>query len=275
MRILFFGDVVGRSGREGLERHVPMLRERLRPDVIVVNAENAAGGRGITAKLAENFYAMGAVCLTTGNHVWAQREVIGTIDRDPRLLRPLNYPEGTPGHGNYLHILPDGRKILVANVMARLFVEPVLDDPFDVTEKLLAQHRLGHTAHAILIDFHGEATSEKGAFGYVFDGRVSAVVGTHTHIPTADERILPGGTAFQSDAGMCGDYDSVIGVKKELSIWRFVRKMPGERMMPAEGEATVCGAFIVTDDATGLARSVDRIQVGGKLRECLPEIRSI
>ncbi len=225
MRILFFGDVVGRSGREGLERHIP-CRERLRPDVIVVNAENAAGGAALPQNGEEEFFTRWAlVCLTTGNHVWAQREVIRTIDQDPRLLRPLNYPEGTPGHGNYLHILPDGRKILVANVMARLFVEPVLDDP-STLRKSFGQHRLGHTAHAILIDFHGEATSEKGAFGRA-DGRVSAVVGTHTHTH-GGERGIPRGTAFQSDAGMCGDYDSVIGVK-ELSIWRFVRKMPGER----------------------------------------------
>ncbi len=270
MRILFFGDVVGRSGREGLARHLPMLKEQLKPDVIIVNVENAAAGRGVTPKLAEEFYALGAHCLTTGNHVWAQKELIGVIDKDAHLLRPLNYPEGTPGRGSTIYTLPDGRKILVVNVMGQLFIEPVLDDPFVVTEKLVAQHRIGQTVQAIFIDFHAEATSEKAAFCHVFDGRVSAVIGTHTHIPTADEQILPQGTAYLSDAGMCGDYDSVIGVKKELSIWRFLRKIPGERFAPAEGEATACGVFVVTDDSTGLAQSIDRVQVGGKLRETLP-----
>jgi hypothetical protein len=272
MRILFLGDVMGRSGREGLERHLPALKARLRPDVVIVNAENAAGGQGVTEKLAEAFYALGVHCLTTGNHVWKQKELINTIDRDPRLLRPLNYPENTPGKGAYLHTLPDGRTILVVCVLARLFMDALIDDPFAATEKLIAQNRLGAEAAAILIDFHGEATSEKMAFGHVFDGRVSAVCGTHTHIPTADEHILPKGTAYQTDVGMCGDYDGVIGVKKEQAIRRFTQKTPSERLAPAEGEATVCGCFIVTDDATGLAQSIERVQVGGKLLEELPSV---
>ncbi|MGE3624671.1 MAG: TIGR00282 family metallophosphoesterase [Bdellovibrionales bacterium] len=271
MRILFFGDIMGRSGRDGVARHLPALKTRLKPDVVIINAENAAGGFGITDKIAQEFYALGADCLTTGNHVWDQKELLGTIDRDPRLIRPLNYPEGTPGRGCYLHQLPDGRKILVANIMARLFMEPSLDDPFAATEKLLAQHRLGASVQAILLDFHSEATSEKMAFGHNFDGRVSAVIGTHTHVPTADDQILPKGTAYLSDAGMCGDYDSVIGVKKALSIWRFTRKIPGERMAPAEGEATMCGAFIVTDDATGLARRIEPFRIGGRLRQQMPD----
>lgn len=270
MKILFFGDIMGRSGREGLAKHLPELRTRLKPDVIIVNAENAAGGFGVTDKIAQEFYALGADCLTTGNHVWDQKELLGTIDRDPRLLRPLNFPEGTPGHGFYGHKLADGRKILIANVMARLFMEPQLDDPFAATEKFLALHRLGQTAQAILIDFHSEATSEKMAFGHNFDGRVSAVIGTHTHIPTADEQILPNGSAYISDVGMCGDFDSVIGIKKELSIWRFTRKIPGERMQPAEGEATVCGAFVVTDDATGRAKKIEAFRVGGRLKQQVP-----
>ncbi len=271
MRVLFLGDVMGRSGREGLARHLPVLRDRLRPDVVIVNVENAAAGFGVTDKLAQEFYALGATCLTTGNHAWGQRELLGTIDHDPRLLRPLNYPDGTPGQGAYRHTLPDGRAILIANVMARLFMEPVLDDPFAATERLMAQHRLGADVQAVFIDLHGEATSEKMAFGHVFDGRVSAVVGTHTHIPTADARILPKGTAYQTDAGMCGDYDSVIGMKKETSIWRFTRKIPGERMLPAEGEATVCGCFIVTDDATGLAQRIVPLRLGGPLAAPMPE----
>jgi metallophosphoesterase (TIGR00282 family) len=270
MRILFFGDIMGRSGRDGLAKHLPDLKVRLKPDVVVVNAENAAGGFGVTEKIAQDFYALGADCLTTGNHVWDQKELLTTIDRDPKLLRPLNFPDGTPGRGSYLHQLPDGRKILIANVMARLFMEPQLDDPFAATEKLLAVHRLGTTTQAILIDFHSEATSEKMAFGHVFDGRTSAILGTHTHIPTADEQILPKGTAYISDAGMCGDYDSVIGIKKELSIWRFTRKVPGERMVPAEGEATICGVFVTTDDASGLAKSIEPFRLGGRLRQQIP-----
>ncbi|MFY9287327.1 MAG: TIGR00282 family metallophosphoesterase [Alphaproteobacteria bacterium] len=266
MRILFFGDIMGRSGRDGLAKHLPQLKTKLKPDVIIVNGENAAGGFGITDKIAQDFYSMGVDCLTTGNHIFDQKEVIGTIDRDPKLLRPFNYPEGTPGKGAYIHTLSDGRKILIANIMARLFMEPALDDPFASAEKLLAPYRLGQSVHAILIDLHGEATSEKQAFAHNLDGRVSAVVGTHTHVPTADDQILPKGTAYISDVGMCGDYDSVIGVKKELSIWRFTRKIPGERMTPAEGEATVCGVFIETNDATGSAKSIEPLRLGGRLR---------
>jgi metallophosphoesterase (TIGR00282 family) len=272
MRILFFGDIMGRSGRDGVAKHMPALRSHLKPDVVIVNVENAAGGFGVTDKIAKEFYALGASCLTTGNHVWDQKELLGSIDHDPKLLRPLNYPEGTPGRGFYLHTLTDGRKILVANVMARLFMEPVLDDPFAATEKLLTQHPLGRSATAIFIDFHGETTSEKLAYAHNFDGRASAIIGTHTHVPTADEQILPKGTAYISDTGMCGDYDSVIGYKKELSIWRFTRKIPGERMVPAEGEATICGVFVVTDDSSGRAQTIDAFRLGGRLREQRPNL---
>jgi metallophosphoesterase (TIGR00282 family) len=270
MRILFFGDIMGRSGRDGLAKHLPDLKSRLKPDVVIANAENAAGGFGVTEKIAQDFYALGADCLTTGNHVWDQRELLTMIDRDPKLLRPLNFPDGTPGRGSYMHKLPDGRKILIVNVMARLFMEPQLEDPFTTTEKLLATHRLGQAAQAILIDFHSEATSEKMAFGHCFDGRASAILGTHTHVPTADEQILPKGTAYISDTGMCGDYDSVIGIKKELSIWRFTRKIPGERMVPAEGEATVCGVFVITNDTSGLAQSIEPFRLGGRLKQQMP-----
>jgi len=270
MRILFFGDIMGRSGRDGLAKHLPALKQSLKPDVTIANGENAAGGFGITPKLAQDFYALGIDVITTGNHVWKQKELVTAIDRDPKLLRPYNYPEGTPGKGAYLHALPDGRKVLVANVMARVFMEPVLDDPFAATEKLLSQYRLGAGVAAIFIDFHGETTSEKTAYANQFDGRVSAVIGTHTHVPTADDRILPKGTAYMSDAGMCGDYDSVIGMKKDVSILKFTRKIPGEHLSPAEGEASVCGAYVVTDDATGLARSIEAIRLGGGLKEKIP-----
>lgn len=271
MRILFFGDVMGRSGRDGLARHLPQLRATYKPDVVIVNGENAAAGFGLSDKIAQEFYALGIDCITTGNHIWGQKDLVLTIDRDPHLLRPLNYPEGTPGRGAYTHKLPDGRKIIIVNIMARLFMHPVLDDPFAVMEKFLAQHRLGASAQAIFVDFHGEASSEKMAFAHVVDGRVSAVVGTHTHIPTADDQILPKGTAYQSDAGMCGDYDSVIGMKKEASIWRFTRPIPGERMSPAEGEATLSGVMIDLNDQTGLAHKIQPLRIGGRLRPQLPE----
>lgn len=270
MRILFLGDVMGRSGRDGVATHLPMLKEKLRPDVIIVNAENAAAGHGVTVKIAQDFYAMGVDCLTTGNHVWNQKELLATIDGDPRLLRPLNFPDGTPGKGSYTHTLADGRKILIANIMGTRFIEPMLDNAFAAADRIAFAHKLGAGIHAIFIDFHAEVTSEKMALGQYMDGRVSAVVGTHTHIPTADEQVLTKGTAYMTDAGMCGDFDSVIGVKSESSIWRFTRKTPGARMEPADGEATVCGCFIVTDDKTGLAKSIDAVRVGGRLKPQIP-----
>ncbi|MDE2030038.1 MAG: TIGR00282 family metallophosphoesterase [Alphaproteobacteria bacterium] len=264
MRILFFGDVVGRSGRDGLAKHLPALREKFKSDAVIVNAENAASGVGITMKIAEDMFASGVTCLTSGNHVWGQKELMLTIDREPRILRPLNYPEGTPGRGFYM-AAAGGRKLLVVNAMARLFMEPVLDDPFAAMEKLLAGHKLSGETQ-IFVDFHGEATSEKMAFAHVFDGRVSAVIGSHTHVPTADAQILPRGTAYLTDAGMCGDYDSIVGMKKDVAIWRFTRKTPPpERKAPADGEATVCGAFIETDDATGMAVAINPVRVGGIL----------
>jgi metallophosphoesterase (TIGR00282 family) len=266
MKILFFGDVMGRSGREGLEAQLPALKAQLKPDAIIVNAENIAGGSGITLKIAEGLFALGVDCLTSGNHAWGQRDLLMGINAEPRIVRPLNYPEGTPGKGFHLLSLQGGRKLLIVNAMARLFMEPVLDDPFAAMERLLAQHRLGSNLH-IFVDFHGEATSEKMALAHTLDGRVSAVIGTHTHIPTADEQILPRGTAYMTDVGMCGDYDSIVGMKKDVAIWRFTRKTPSpERKAPAEGPATVCGALVTTDDNTGLATAIDPIRIGGKLR---------
>lgn len=271
MRILFLGDVMGRSGRDGVATHLPMLKDRLKPDVVIVNGENAAAGHGVTVKIAKDFYEMGVDCLTTGNHVWNQKELLAAIDGDPKLLRPMNFPDGTPGRGTYMHVLPDGRKILVANILGNLYMDQMLDNPFAAADRLAFAHKLGAGGvNAIFIDFHAEATSEKMALGQYMDGRVTAVIGTHTHIPTSDEQILSKGTAYQTDAGMCGDFDSVIGVKKERSIWRFTRKTPGERMEPAEGEATVCGCFIVTDDRSGLAKSIEAVRVGGRLKQQIP-----
>ena len=270
MRVLFLGDVVGRAGRTAVREHLPMLRRRLSPDFVVVHGENAAGGFGITAKIATEIYTAGADCITTGNHVWDQRELLGTIDDDPRLLRPANYPTGTPGRGAALLELADGRRILVANLMTRLFMD-ALDDPFAAVDAILADLTMPDQADAVIIDFHGEATSEKMAMGHYLDGRVSLVVGTHTHVPTADHQVLPGGTAYMTDTGMCGDYDSVIGMKKEPAIERFVRKIPGERLTPAEGAATVCGALVEIDDKTGLASAIEPVRVGGRLSRQWPD----
>lgn len=269
MNILYLGDIVGRSGRTAAIAALPRLKRELKLDAVVVNGENAAHGFGITPKICEEFYAAGVDVLTTGNHVWDQRELIAYIDGDPRLIRPANFPRGTPGRGLSEATLPDGRKLLVIQVMGRLFLEP-LDDPFQVLEDVLSRYRLGATVAAIVVDVHAEATSEKMALGHVLDGRVSLVVGSHSHVPTADAQILPRGTAYLTDAGMCGDYDSVIGMTKDLAISRFTRRVPGERLTPADGEATVCGVFVAADDRTGLAKTVHPVRLGGRLQPCLP-----
>ena len=211
MRILFLGDVVGRDARDEILARVPELRRSCNLDAVIVDVDNAAHGFGITGQICEEFYKAGVDCLTGGNHVWDQREIIPHIERDPRLLRPLNYSAAAPGRGSYMIETPRGLKILVVHLMARLFMETV-DSPFAAMEKVLGEYRLGKNVNAIFVDFHGEATSEKQAMGLYCDGRVSFVVGTHTHVPTADARILPKGTGYQTDAGMCGNYESVLGM---------------------------------------------------------------
>jgi 2',3'-cyclic-nucleotide 2'-phosphodiesterase len=271
VNILFCGDVMGRPGRDAIKKYLPELRRDLALDLVVVNAENAAGGNGLTERLAGEFYDCGVDVLTTGNHVWDQRELIGYINRDPRILRPANFPPGTPGAGFRLHPLADGRKALVVNVMGRLFME-ALDDPFARLDAILAEHPLRAAADAILVDMHAEASSEKMAIAHFADGRASAVFGSHTHVPTADAQILPGGTAYQTDAGMCGDYDSVIGLEKAPAVRRFVTKMPSEKKpQVAEGEGTLCGILLVTDDANGLARRIEPVRLGGRLARSLPQ----
>lgn len=270
MKILCCGDVAGRSGRTVVCEHLPRLRSDLGLDFVVVNGENAARGFGITEKICKQLYEAGVDAITTGNHVWDQREIINYIDGDEKLLRPMNYPEGTPGVGTGIFEAASGRRVMVLHPMGRLFMDP-LDDPFAAVEEALRNHRLGQTVDAILVDFHGEATSEKQGMGHFLDGRVSAVVGTHTHVPTADAQILPGGTAFQTDIGMTGDYDSVIGMKKELATSRFTTKMPQGRLEPAEGDATLCAVYVETNDANGLATNVGPLRMGGRLREIWPE----
>ncbi len=271
MRIGFFGDIMGKSGRVGLERHLGDLQRRLAFDLVIVNAENAAGGFGITEKVAVSLFDAGADVLTLGNHAWDQAEALTYIEREPRLLRPANYPPEAhaPGKGANLFHTRDGRSVLVMNVMGRLFMD-ALDCPFAAVERELSACPLGQAADAVVIDFHGEATSEKYAMGHFCDGRASAVIGTHTHVPTADAQILNGGTAYITDAGMCGDYDSVIGIEKEEPVRRFTTRIRGERPSVADGEATVCGLYVMTDDATGLATRCEPIRIGGRLPEHVP-----
>ena len=269
MRLLFCGDIVGRPGRAAVVDHLADLRKRLALDFVVANGENAAGGFGITGKICQELFEAGVDAITGGNHIWDQREVLSYIDGEPRLLRPQNYPASTPGRGSGLFTAPKGRKVLVVSVMGRLFMD-ALDDPFACVERELAKHRLGAGAQAIILDVHAEATSEKMAMGHAVDGRVSLCVGTHTHVPTADTMILPGGTAYQSDAGMCGDYDSVIGMDKAVPIARFTRKLPTERLSVARGEGTLCAVFVETDDKNGLALRAEPVRVGGRLTETLP-----
>ena len=269
MKILFIGDVVGKTGRDAIAEHLPGLRDQLDLDFVIVNGENAAHGFGITDKICASFYQLGADVITTGNHVWDQREIMNYIGGDPKLLRPLNYPDGTPGSGFGLFEGRNGKKVLMIHAMGRLFMDP-LDDPFAGVEQVLAKHKLGADVQAILVDFHCEASSEKLAMGHILDGRVSAVVGTHTHVPTSDHQILVGGTAYQTDLGMTGDYDSVIGMKKGTAVDRFVKKTPGTRLEPADGEATLCGVLLETDDDTGLAREITAVRLGGRLAESQP-----
>jgi len=261
------GDIVGRSGRDAVMSRLSGLRAGLSLDFVIANGENSAHGFGVTAKICAELYEAGVDVITLGNHSWDQREIIGHIDQEPRLLRPLNYPPGTPGRGAGVFTLPRGRKIVVIQVMGRLFMD-ALDCPFAALERELSRIRLGAGGvDAIIVDIHAEASSEKMSIGHFCDGRVSAVVGSHTHIPTADAQILPHGTAYQSDAGMCGDYDSVIGMHKDGAIARYVRKMPVDRLIPAEGEATLCGIVVETDDATGLATRIAPIRLGPRLVE--------
>jgi 2',3'-cyclic-nucleotide 2'-phosphodiesterase len=272
MKIVILGDLLGRTGREAALKAIPHLRDHLKLDCLVVNGENASHGFGLAPEMAEALFAAGADAITLGNHAWDRREIIPYIAQEKRLIRPLNFPPGTPGSGASVITAKDGRRVLVAQLMGRLFMDP-LDCPFQATEALLGRHRLGNGLDAVLLDFHAEATSEKMAFGHAFDGRASAIFGTHTHVPTADHQVLPNGTGFVTDLGMCGDYDSVIGMGKEAAMARFIRKMPGERLSPAEGEATVCGLFVETDER-GLALRVEPVRLGGRLRPAMPQVLS-
>jgi 2',3'-cyclic-nucleotide 2'-phosphodiesterase len=270
LRLLFLGDVVGKAGRDAVYQHLPSIRQSLKPDMVIVNGENAAHGFGLTEDIYNELRAAGADVVTLGNHAFDKRDLLVTIAREPNLIRPLNWPGNCPGSGSAMIECANGRRVLVVNAMGRVMIEPVLDDPFPAIDNALEQCKLGRDCDAIFIDFHAEATSEKMAMGHFCDGRASAVIGTHTHVPTADHMILKGGTAYQSDVGMCGDFDSVIGMEKTEPMQRFLTKLPIERFRPAEGEATVCGVVIETDDATGLATLITPLRVGGRLSQTMP-----
>jgi metallophosphoesterase (TIGR00282 family) len=255
VRILFIGDIVGKPGRELVRRGLPVLVEQYRIDLVIANAENAAAGFGITREIGDQLLGWGVDVMTTGNHVWDKKEAIDYIGAEPRLLRPANYPAGVPGNGSYLARTADGRSAGVVNVMGRVFMLAI-DDPFDVVLKEIAA--LKARARVVFVDFHAEATSEKIAMGWHLDGKVTAVVGTHTHVQTADERILPKGTAYLTDVGMTGPHDSIIGVEIEPALGRFRNAMPA-RFETATANPRLNAVIVEADDATGLATDVERI----------------
>jgi metallophosphoesterase (TIGR00282 family) len=264
VKILFVGDVFGSAGRRIVREHLGHVRESHQVDLTVINGENVAGGFGITPNLAEELFELGADVITTGNHVWDKRELIDYMksasaeshERARRVLRPANLQQGLPGYGVYEGTLADGQTYAVINLMGRVFMNGT-NDPFHAADRILESIQ----AKVILLDFHAEATSEKVAMGWHLDGRVTAVLGTHTHIPTADERVLPGGTAYQTDVGMSGPYDSVIGVEKELVLNRFLTGMPG-KFEAATGNPKMCAALISCDPMTGKAYKIQRIMLG-------------
>jgi 2',3'-cyclic-nucleotide 2'-phosphodiesterase len=269
LRILFVGDVVGRTGRAAIAQYLPDMIRDWALDLVVVNGENAAGGFGITETIYQEFLDAGADAVTLGNHAWDQREALVFIERAPRLIRPANYPRGTPGRGSALIDTKSGKRALVINAIGRVFMTP-FDDPFAILSRELEVCPLREAADAIVVDFHGEATSEKQAIGFFCDGRASLVVGTHTHVPTADHQILSGGTAYMTDAGMTGDYDSIIGMQKEEPLRRFTSGIPSGRFEASSGVATLSGVAVETDDATGLAVRIAPVRIGGRLEPASP-----
>ena len=262
MKIVFIGDIVGKNGREAVIKKIPELRSRYEPDAVICNAENAAAGYGLTKKIANELFETGVDVITLGNHSWDQKEMLSFIEECPKIIRALNYPEGVPGKGFYEITLEDGRRCIVVQLLLRLFMGMSLDDPFNAAINFLKSEKLGKTCQAILVDLHGEATSEKNAMAHYLDGRVSAILGTHTHVPTSDERILRGGTAYQTDVGMTGDYNSVIGMEKDNPIHLFTKgyRLDG-RFVCSNGEGKLCGSYIETDDKSGLALKIEAFQL--------------
>lgn len=261
---------MGRAGRKVVAEKLPQLRTEWDLDFVVVNGENSSSGMGLTAAHARILLAAGADCLTLGDHSFDQKDMLQFIETEPRILRPLNYARTAPGQGARVFEATRGRKVLVAQVLGQVFMKRPFDDPFSTIDPILNTHALGGAVQATIVDMHCEATSEKMAMGHWCDGRASLVVGTHTHIPTADAQILAGGTAYLTDAGMCGDYDSVIGMDKLEPMRRFITGMPKARFEPARGAATLSGIFVETDDRTGRAEKFAMVRIGGRLQESRP-----
>lgn len=260
MRIIYTGDMVGRPGREAIFNNIAKLREMYNFDVLIVNTDNAAHGFGVTPGICRDLLEKGVTAIVTGDHVWNQREIIPFLDECKQIVRPLNYPDNLPGCGAREIELVNGKKIVVAEVVGRLFMEAV-DCPAQAMDRLLKIYTLGKNINAIFVDIHAEATAEKIAFGHYLDGRVSAVIGSHTHVPTSDTMILPKGTAYQTDAGMCGDYSGVIGFDIQAPIDRLCRRYTGSKLAPLNGRGTLFGTFIETDDKTGLALKIEQIRL--------------
>ncbi len=257
MKVLFVGDIVGEAGRKALKEAVPKIVERLKIDLIIANAENAAGGFGITQKVAEEIFSLGVNILTSGNHIWDKKEAVTYITQENRLLRPANYPEGAPGYGSLIINSSAGEKVAILNLSGRVFMNQ-MDCPFNVAKREIP--KLKAETNIIIVDFHAEATSEKSAFGWFLDGKVSAVIGTHTHVQTADETILPKGTAFITDVGMTGPVNSIIGIKKEQIIEKFLTQIP-VRFETAKGPSILSGVVIEIDSKTGCATAIHRLQL--------------
>ncbi len=270
MKLLFLGDVMGRSGRTAVAEHLPRLRREWALDFVVVNGENATSGMGLSAAHATLLFDAGADCVTLGDHAFDQREMLGHIEQEARLVRPLNFARAAPGRGARFFDARGGRRVFVAVALGQVFMKRPFDDPFSALDAALKPATLGGAANAVIVEIHAEATSEKMAIAHWCDGRASLVVGTHTHVPTADTQILARGTAYQTDAGMSGDYDSVIGMDKLEPITRFVTGMAKGRFVPAEGEATLSGVYVETDDATGRATRALPVRIGGRLPQAGP-----
>ncbi len=270
MRILFLGDVMGRSGRTAITERLAKLRTEWRLDFVVVNGENATHGAGLSAGHAQAILAAGADVVTLGDHAFDQRDMLQFVESEPRVIRPLNFSKAAPGKGARVFEAPGGRRVLVAQVLGQVFMKRPFDDPFSAIEPVLRNAPLGGAVQASIVDMHCEATSEKMAMGHFCDGRATLVAGTHTHVPTADAQILPRGTAYLTDAGMCGDYDSVIGMDKAEPLNRFITGMPRQRFEPARAAATLSGVFVETDDATGRAKRIAMVREGGRLEPAGP-----